>query len=283
MADPRDYEVVAHNTATASANKIHDDEVARAYGFGGGLVPGVDVYAYMTHPPAEAWGLAWLERGTLQARFVSPAYEDDALTVAAGEVVEGADGTRTVTLEVRKPDGSVCAVGEAGMPPDGGTRAPDAPDAGDDESPEWPEATPREPGHPLPPASPRSLPPGRALALAPHTFRAAKAGEYLEEVREHLPLYREAAVAHPAWLVRSANSVLGSNVALGPWIHVESVTRHHGLVTDGMVVEARARVVDEWERKGHRFVRLDVGLFGDGELVVRIDHTAIHTPRKAAP
>ena len=96
MADPRDYEVVAHNTATASANKIHDDEVARAYGFGGGLVPGVDVYAYMTHPPAEAWGLAWLERGTLQARFVSPAYEDDALTVAAGEVVEGADGTTRI-------------------------------------------------------------------------------------------------------------------------------------------------------------------------------------------
>jgi hypothetical protein len=278
MADPRDYEVVAHNTATTSANKIHDDDVARAYGFGGGLVPGVDVYAYMTHPPAEGWGLAWLERGTLAARFVSPAYEDDVLTVAVGDVVEGPDGTRTVSLEVRKPDGTVCAVGEAGLPPEAGADAvPDHAGRAD-----WPAATPPDPGRPRPPASPESLPPGRGLALAPHAFHAAKAGEYLDDVREGLPLYREAAVAHPAWLVRGANSVLGSNVALGPWIHVESVTRHLGLVTDGMVVEARARVVDEWERKGHRFVRLDVGLFGDGQLVVRIDHTAIHTPRKVA-
>lgn len=278
MADPRDYEVVAHNTATTSANKIHDDDVARAYGFGGGLVPGVDVYAYMTHPPAEAWGLAWLERGTLAARFVSPAYEDDLLTVAVADVVVQPDGTRTVALEVRKPDGTVCAVGEAGLPPEG--RADAGPEAG---RADWPAATPPEPGRPRPPASPESLPPGRGLALAPHAFHAAKAGEYLDDVREGLPLYREAAVAHPAWLLRAANSVLGSNVALGPWIHVESVTRHHALVTDGTVVEARARVVDEWERKGHRFVRLDVGLFGDGRLAVRIDHTAIHTPRKAAP
>lgn len=280
MTAPRDYQVVAHNTATTSANKIHDDDVARAYGFGGGLVPGVDVYAYMTHPPAEAWGLAWLERGTLQARFLSPAYEGDLLTVAVGGVVEGPDGTRTVALDVRKPDGAVYAAGEAGLPPEAGARDTGAGDGG---GAEWPAATPPEPGAPRPPASPESLPPGRGLALAPHAFHAAKAGEYLDDVRERLPLYREAAVAHPAWLLRAANSVLGSNVALGPWIHVESVTRHHGLVTDGTVVEARARVVDEWERKGHRFVRLDVGLFGDGRLVTRIDHTAIHTPRKVAP
>ena len=51
------WELRAHNTATHSGNKIHDDEVARRFGFGGGLVPGVDLYAYLTHPPAEAWGL----------------------------------------------------------------------------------------------------------------------------------------------------------------------------------------------------------------------------------
>ena len=73
------YEVEAHNTATQSDNKIHDYEVASRFGFTGGLVPGVDVYAYLTHPPAEAWGRDWLERGTMRGRFHTPVY--DGVTV----------------------------------------------------------------------------------------------------------------------------------------------------------------------------------------------------------
>ena len=50
------YRVEAFNTAKESDNKIHDDAVARRFGFTGGLVPGVDVYAYMTHLPVRRWG-----------------------------------------------------------------------------------------------------------------------------------------------------------------------------------------------------------------------------------
>src|SRR5204863_6453272 len=75
------WRVRAHNTATASANKIHDDEVARSFGFSGGLVPGVDVYAYMTHPPVERWGRDFLERGVMEARFLQPVYDGDDLEV----------------------------------------------------------------------------------------------------------------------------------------------------------------------------------------------------------
>ena len=39
--------VVARNDAEASENRIHDDRVAAEYGFRGGLVPGVTVYAYL--------------------------------------------------------------------------------------------------------------------------------------------------------------------------------------------------------------------------------------------
>src|ERR1700674_1613180 len=63
------YRVSAYNTAHDSENKIHDDAVARRFGFGGGLVPGVDVYGYMTHLPVTRWGRAWLERGTAERRF----------------------------------------------------------------------------------------------------------------------------------------------------------------------------------------------------------------------
>lgn len=261
-----EHRLVAFNTATASANKIHDDDVARRYGFGGGLVPGVDVYAYMTHPPADAWGLDWLERGTLHARFLVPVYDGDDVTVTA---TGNGDG---LGIEVRNGAGTLCATGEATLPD---AHSPAPPPSGQPAI-----ELPSDP----PPARPDTLAAGTRLALPAHTFHADKAVAYLADVRETLPLYAEAAVAHPGWLLRDANYVLSSNVRLGPWIHVESRTQHHGLVHDGDSVEARATVTNEWERKGHRFVELDVALIADadadaGRVIASVTHTAIYQPR----
>src|SRR5687767_9234900 len=49
------YRVSAYNTSRHSENKMHDDTVAKRYGFSGGLVPGVDVMAYMMHLPVAKW------------------------------------------------------------------------------------------------------------------------------------------------------------------------------------------------------------------------------------
>jgi acyl dehydratase len=257
------YEVVAHNTATQSDNKIHDDEVARRFGFSGGLVPGVDVYAYLTHIPAREWGLDWLEHGTMTGAFHKPVYEGGRVTVTVNLSDDDQLG-----LLLHDEQGVLCATGSA-------ERRPEQPvlDASC-----WAVAEPRiDP----PPASPRSLEVGTALALGEHGFRADKAGAYLDEVRETLTLYREHGVAHPGWLLRDANYVLASNVRLGPWIHVSSVVQHHALVRDGQRVAARATVTREWEHKGHRFVALDVALTADDTVVARVDHTAIYRPRQA--
>lgn len=263
------WELTAHNTATQSDNKIHDDEVARRFGFAGGLVPGVDVYAYLTHPPAEAWGLEWLARGTMRGRFLAPVYEGERITVAPVDHREGDDGP-TVRLEVRNHEGTVCATGEASLP----RRPPARP------SPSlWPEVAQATAP---PPASPLSLVVGSAFGLVPHGFHAAKAAVYLDDVRETLPLYRDEGVAHPGWVLRDANYVLAANVRLGPWIHVESVTQHHAAVADGQVVQTRALVAREWEHKGHRFVELDVAVLADGEVAQRVTHTAIYQPRQAS-
>ena len=56
------YSVVAYNTAHASENKIHDNAVAQRFGFAGGLVPGVDVYAYMAHLARRRAGAATFSR-----------------------------------------------------------------------------------------------------------------------------------------------------------------------------------------------------------------------------
>ena len=269
MGSLRSHRVVAHNTATASTNKIHDDEVARRYGFRGGLVPGVDVYAYMTRLPAESWGLDWLRRGSMEARFLSPVYEGEAVDVVADDPVDDGAGP-ILALKVVDRAGTTCAVGRAGLPVAPGPAPAVA-------------AAPGEAVADRPDASPEALAPGTALAVAAHRFLAGRAGEYLADVREDLALYATARVAHPGWVLRRANDVLASNVRLGPWIHVGSEVRHHAVVADGDTVDARATVTREWERKGHRFVELDVGVFSGGAtLVARIVHTAIYRPRPAS-
>ena len=100
------WRVRARNTATASANKIHDDAVARSLGFSGGLVPGVDVYAYMTHTPVERWGRAFLERGYMEARFSKPVYDGDDVEVVFDDAA----------ITLRDSAGDICATGMAVLP-----------------------------------------------------------------------------------------------------------------------------------------------------------------------
>src|SRR5579872_4456783 len=103
------YRVTAFNTAHDSENKIHDDATARRFGFGGGLVPGVDVYGYMSHLPVTRWGRAWLERGSAECRFLKPVYDGDTATVTARDD----SGVLEITVESR---GEVCATGRAMLP-----------------------------------------------------------------------------------------------------------------------------------------------------------------------
>src|SRR6478609_8213053 len=102
------YEVSAYNTAHDSENKIHDDATARRFGFGGGLVPGVDVYGYITHMPVARWGRAWLERGTAECRFFKPVYDGETATVTAGGDADEIE----ILVESR---GERCATGRAAL------------------------------------------------------------------------------------------------------------------------------------------------------------------------
>src|ERR1700688_994695 len=103
------YRVQAYNTAKLSENKMHDDTVARRFGFNGGLVPGVDVMAYMMHLPVRKWGRAFLERGLIEARFVKPVYDGETVNVTGEE----SDGLVSIEVESR---GALCATGSAWLP-----------------------------------------------------------------------------------------------------------------------------------------------------------------------
>src|SRR3974390_3346993 len=103
------YRVSAYNTAKESENKMHDDTVAQRFGFSGGLVPGVDVMAYMMHLTVAKWGSAFLERGLIEARFVKPVYDGENADVSATE----SDGVLSIEVESR---GEICATGRAPLP-----------------------------------------------------------------------------------------------------------------------------------------------------------------------
>src|SRR3954470_5635537 len=139
MSAPSPYRVSAYNTAKASENKIHDDATARRFGFSGGLVGGVHVYAYMTHQPLARWGRAWLERGTGDCKVGKPVYEGDIAEIVADETADG------LALRVMSR-GELCATGSATLPP-----SVTAPAVADFEAAEFQAATP--PAHDARPAA----------------------------------------------------------------------------------------------------------------------------------
>lgn len=261
------YKVKANNTSVSSANKMHDDEVAKTYGFKGGLVPGVDVYAYLTHLPAERWGRAWLERGTMAGRFLSPAYDGDEVTVTAAGTDDGG-----LDLELHDSGGQLLATGRATLPSAEDATPPPA-------VADFPTAPAPHPDD-RPQASPEAFALLEVMGSLPEFgFSASKAPEYLADIRESLPLYTEQGVAHPGWLVRTANAILTANVRMGPWIHVSTEAIHFAAVNDGARLTVRGHVLGTSERKGHKFVELDVLAVAGDLPVARYHHTAIYEPR----
>jgi len=254
------HTVTARNDAAASENLIHDDLVAQRYGFRGGLVPGVTVYAYATRAVVDELGPDWLGRGTIEFRLPGPLYEHELATATATRTDDG-----SAAVQLTGPEGRQCLSATATVT---ATDPLEVARGGD------------LPGT-RPPASEASLAPGTVLAPVGKTFDAAAQLEYLDFLDDDLPLYRREGIAHPGWLSRYCNRVLAANVLLGPWIHVGTAIRHHGLLRDGEELEVRGVVVDNWERKGHRFVDLDVAMTGDGRPLASARHTAIWRVRQS--
>lgn len=260
---PAPYQVVAFNSARESENKIHDDSVAQRFGFTGGLVPGVDVYAYMAHLPVARWGRAWLERGTAECRFASPVYDGARATVTAEALDDCLDLAVT-------SDGRDCASGQACLPALAGPRPALA-----DYSAATPPAV-------RPPASAESLAEGLWLGMTPLHVTAAVANAYLDDLRETDPLYKTEGLLHPGMILRTCNWALTHSVVLGPWIHVGSKVRHLAAGLVGETLSVRARVAANYTHKGHRFVELDALVLAGARPLAHIRHTAIWRPRQLA-
>lgn len=257
------YRVSAYNTAKQSENKMHDDTVARRFGFTGGLVPGVEILAYMMHVPIAKWGRDFLERGRIEGRFVKPVYDGELVDV----IGEEQDGRLAVRVESR---GQTCATGAASMPDN-------AEQISLQDFPETPAVAIRAP------VNAESYALGKWLGTAPRTWDAAAHEDYLKDVRETDPIYGANGLVHPGTLQRIMNQVLVQNAILGPWIHVGSVMQLLSAARIDDELAARARVTANYEKKGHRFVELEAIVVANGKTAVaHCQHIAIYQPREQA-
>ena len=257
------HRVSAYNTSKHSENKMHDDTVAKRYGFIGGLVPGVDVMAYMMHLPVAKWGRAFLERGLIEARFVKPVYDGEIAETTADE----SDGMLTIRVHSR---GQLCATGTASLPAA-------APSFSLSDFADVAAVAERKP------VDATSYAPDKWLGAIPRSWPADSAKEYLAHIRETETIYGREGLGHPGLLPRVMNKVLVDNAIMGPWIHVGTKMQLLSAGRIGDELTARAKVIGNYDKKGHRFVELDALVVANGQTpLAHCQHTAIYQPREQA-
>lgn len=265
-----DYRVRAKNIAAQSENRMHSDDVARAYGFKGALVSGVAVYSYMTRPLVEHFGEAWLAQGSAEVKFFQPAYDADLLSIQARPAPQG----DTVVVTALNEEGDELARLEAGPP---GGAAPSA--AG---------TAPEFTG--MPPQAVREQIDWETLELHRPLWtlrwrpEAADSTKWADDVMDDLPLYRQgdAAPLHPGYVLRAANRVLINQFVLPAWIHVSSKVQTRSMLCAGQEIDVHAVPVEKFEKKGHRFAVIDMQMTAAGITAVEVRHTAIFNVREAA-
>lgn len=261
---------VAYNGATESENRIHGDDVARRYGFRGGLVPGVTVYAYLVEPAIQEWGIDWLEHGAASVVLRKPLYDHARfVTEVTPQSARAYDG------RVVDEHGTVCADGRVWMP----DAVPPPPVRRDDPPVVELEARP--------PATREAMEELRARGMGALrlTWRGdGEMGKTAHDLDEMSDLVRpdRAGFANPGFVLGLANWALARNVRLDAWIHAQSDAQNLGAVPLGAQLVVESTITDLFSRGGHEFVDLDVAAFIDDRAVLFAKHRAIYRLREVA-
>ncbi len=243
-------------------NRIQDDEYARHLGFRAGLVPGLSVFAYMSHPLAEHLGKDWLERGSADVRFVRPVYAGEEIRVTGSVASVDKDGILLLDCRAENNQGAICGIGTAQLPPVISSPEPSAED----------------------------YPAGRAKLHRAISLESLQAGENLvpvsseftwnvhwqycrKAIRDLHPLYERA--LHPGWVVTRASQILAENYAVQAWVDVACHVQYYHLQEQECTIQTRGKVQDKFERNGDHFVELDLAVFAPSRCLATIRYTAI--------
>lgn len=242
---------VALNTAPDSENEIHGDEIARQYGFEGGLVPGVTISAYLIQPAVEVWGMDWLEHGHAHVRVGSPLYDGEQFTVD----VENTSAV-SYTAELFRPDGTVSAMAEVSLPTNGLTPPVRR---GDQLAPKG------QVGAKATPERFRELQKNGCLAYRYRWGANHRMNAYVVDESTMPDLLRMdgGGYANMSFLLGISNWVFAGNAHMNPWVHLETTSQNFRSVPKDTVIIAEMSVADFFEKKGHEFADVDVNLFDE--------------------
>jgi len=263
------WKAYALNTAPDSENQIHSDDLAKRYGFKGGLVPGVTVSAYLLHPVIESSGMAWLEKGYANCKITSPLYDGENFEVISEILREGQTNTF-----LKNEDGQIIANAESKIL----------------------ENIPSKPKY-------------RGDLLIQEEFKAPVAsfaewkklkkegckafkfhwgGDnpliYLSDEKK-LPLILQPSKsghANLSFLLGCANWILAGNAFMNPWVHLETKSQNYKAVSIETTLIAEMSVIDFYEKKGHEFIEVEVNLFEEKskQCCMSINQLAIFKLRK---
>ena len=89
-------------------------------------------------------------------------------------------------------------------------------------------------------------------------------------------IFRDEQLANPAFVLGLTNWVLGRNVKMSPWLHLQTDSQNYAAIPADTDLVVEAAIVDLFEKKGHEFVDLDVAVFASA------DETAVASARLRA-
>ena len=268
MEEMNTWSATALNTAPDSQNRIHGDELAKEYGFEGGLVPGVTISAYLVHPLIELWGKEWLDSGYANCRITSPLYDEELFEVKSNIV----DETHAHTTLIRR-NGVVSANAEISI-----TKSLPKP-------PELRADMLVEEGFIAPQASKEvwSELKSNGCKAFKFTWGAEDPLIYLSDASDLPDLLqaKEGGFSNLCFLLGCSNWALSGNAYMNPWVHVQTISQNYRAVPYGTSLIAEMQVNSVFEKKGHEFVDVGVNLIDeeDKECVMTINLIAIYKLR----
>jgi len=262
------WTATAFNTAPDSENQIHGDDLAKEYGFEGGLVPGVTISAYLVHPLIELWGQDWLDSGFANCRITSPLYDNEEFTVETDQVQENKANTI-----LKRSNGVISANAEVSIP-------------------EKPLTPPKLRGNNIvsdefvaQPATKevwQSLKSNGCLAFK-FKWDSLDPLIYLrdEELLPELLRPKGRGYSNLCFLLGCSNWILAGNAYMNPWVHLQTISQNFRAVELNTELIAEMEINKIYEKKGHEFIDVFVNLFDetDESCVMSINLIAIYKMR----
>ena len=245
------WQATALNTAPDSENQIHSDELAKEYGFKGGLVPGVTVSAYLLHPVIESSGIAWLERGYANCKITSPLYDGETFDVLSEVFQEG-----RINTFLQNQDGKIVANAE--------TKILEKPLS---KEPKYKGDLLVQDDYQTPIASLKVWEQLKKEGCKAFKFHWGGKNPLIylsnEKLLPEILQPKKGGYANLCFLLGCSNWILAGNAFMNPWIHLQTKSQNFRPVSFETTLVAEMSVKDFYEKKEHEFIEVDVNLFDD--------------------